>query len=49
VQIAALRQPQRCTGLPLTNVVAYDSWPILSVRMLQRAGPAIERLPTAAL
>ena len=42
-------QWERDAGLLLTNAVAYDSWPIPSVRMLQRAGAAIERLPTAAL
>jgi len=45
VQIAAARDSQRCAGLVLTNAIAYDSWPIPSVRGLRAAGRIVERLP----
>lgn len=32
VQIAAVRQPEACAGLFLTNAIGYDSWPIPSVK-----------------
>lgn len=39
-QIAATRRPDQCAGLVLANAVAYDSWPIPSVRAM-RAVPGI--------
>lgn len=45
VQIAAVRDSHRCAGLVLTNSIAYDSWPIPSVRGLRAAGGVVERLP----
>lgn len=45
VQIAALRQPEAFAGLLLTNSVSYDSWPIPSVKMMQRLAPVLARLP----
>lgn len=48
VQIAAARDSQRCAGLVLTNAIAYDSWPIPSVRALRAMGGIVERLPDAA-
>ena len=48
VQIAAVRQPQRCAGLVLANSIAYDSWPIPSVRALRAARPVTGRLPMPA-
>ncbi len=45
VQIAAVRDSHRCAGLVLTNAIAYDSWPIPSVRALRAAGGIVERLP----
>lgn len=48
-QIAALRQPERCAGLVLTNAIGYDSWPIPSVKALQAVAPALRRLPAAAV
>lgn len=44
-QIAAVRAPHRCAGLVLTNAVAYDSWPIPSVKALRAAAPALRHLP----
>lgn len=47
-QIAATRAPERCAGLMLTNSVAYDSWPIPSVKAMRAAGPLVARLPDPA-
>lgn len=48
-QIAAVDRPERVAGLVLTNGIAYDSWPIPSVKLL-RAMPALTaRLPAPAL
>lgn len=44
-QIAAVRAPERCAGLVLTNSIAYDSWPIPEVKAMRSAGPLVERLP----
>ncbi len=44
-QIAAVRAPERCAGLVLTNAVGYDSWPIPSVKMLKAASPVLRQLP----
>lgn len=48
-QIAAVREPGRCAGLVLSNAVAYDSWPIPSVKAMRAAGGLIERVPTPLL
>lgn len=48
-QIAALRQPGAFAGLMLTNSVAYDSWPIPSVKIMQRLAPFLARLPTTLI
>ena len=48
-QIAAVREPERCAGLLLTNAISYDSWPIPSVNPLQKVGLALQRLPAAAV
>lgn len=47
IQMAAARDSHRCAGLVLTNSIAYDSWPIPSVRALRAAGAIVERLPDA--
>lgn len=44
-QIVAVRHPERCAGLVLTNAIAYDSWPITMVKAMAAAGPIVERLP----
>lgn len=49
VQILAVRRPDLCAGLMLTNAIGYDSWPIPSVKALRAAGGLIRRLPPAAL
>lgn len=44
-QIAAVRAPERISGRMLTNAVCYDSWPIPSVRMMQRLSRGLRHLP----
>ena len=46
-QIAAVKAPQRWTGLVLTNAIAYHSWPIPSVKAMRAAGPLVERIPAS--
>ena len=48
-QIAAVRRPDRFAGIVLTNAVCYDSWPIPSVKAMQRAAPVLRHLPEIAL
>lgn len=48
-QIAATRAPGRFAGLVLTNAVAYDSWPIPSVKAMQRVAPVLAHTPEALL
>jgi pimeloyl-ACP methyl ester carboxylesterase/protein-disulfide isomerase-like protein with CxxC motif len=49
VQIAAVREPDRCAGLVLTNAIGYDSWPIPAVKAMRGLGGLIERLPDRAV
>lgn len=49
VQIAALRAPERCAGLLLTNAIGYDSWPIPSVKLLRASGALVRHMPDAAV
>lgn len=49
VQILAVRRPDLCAGLFLTNAVGYDSWPVPAVKALRLAGGVLRRLPPAAL
>lgn len=46
-QIAAVRHPDLVQGLVLMKAIAYDSWPIPSVKVMGALGPAIRRLPDA--
>lgn len=48
-QIAAVRAPERCAGLVLTNAIGYDSWPIPSVKALRATAPGLRRLPAATV
>lgn len=48
-QIAAVRAPERFSGLVLTNTVCYDSWPIPSVKAMARAAPVLRHLPDVAI
>lgn len=48
-QIAAVRHRYRCGGLFLTNSIAYDSWPIPSVKAMRATRGAVRHLPNAAL
>ncbi len=48
-QIAAVRAPERFSGIVLTNAVCYDSWPIPSVKAMQRTAGMLRYLPETAL
>jgi pimeloyl-ACP methyl ester carboxylesterase len=48
-QIAALRRPDVCAGLVLTNAISFDSWPIPSVTAMQKAAAVMRRLPDVAI
>ena len=49
VHIAAVRRPDLCAGLMITNGIGYDSWPIPSVKAMRAGAPVLSRLPAAAL
>lgn len=49
VHIAAVRRPDLCAGLMITNGVGYDSWPIPSVKVMRAMSPLLARLPAVAL
>lgn len=44
-QIAAVQEPSICAGLVLTNCIAYDSWPIPSVKAMRAVGAVVRRTP----
>ncbi len=46
-QIVAVRHPELVQGLVLMNAIAYDSWPIPSVKAMRALGLLIARLPDA--
>ncbi len=48
-QIAAVRAPDRFSGLVLTNAVCYGSWPIPSVKAMRATAPVLRYLPQTAL
>lgn len=45
VQILATRHRSRVAGIVLTNSICYESWPILSVKAMQRGAPLLRLLP----
>ena len=47
-QIFAVRNPEMCSGLFLTNAIGYDSWPIPSVRAMRETGGIVRHLPDSA-
>ena len=49
VHIAAVRRPDLCAGLMITNGIGYDSWPIPSVKAMRAAAPVLSKLPAVAL
>ena len=49
VHIAAVRRPERCAGLLITNGIGYDSWPIPSVKAMRAASALLSRLPAPAV
>lgn len=48
-QIAAVRAPERFSGLVLTNTVCYDSWPIPSVKAMARTAGVLRHMPDVAI
>lgn len=48
-QIAAVRRPDRFSGIVITNGVCYDSWPIPSVMAMQRTAGVLRLLPQTVL
>ena len=49
VHIAAVRRPELCAGLMVTNGIGYDSWPIPSVKAMRAGSALLARLPARAL
>ncbi|HVM28041.1 MAG TPA: alpha/beta hydrolase [Mycobacteriales bacterium] len=49
VHIAAVRRPDLCAGILITNGIGYDSWPIPSVKAMRATAPLLARLPALAL
>lgn len=49
VQNVAVRYPELCAGLFLTNAVGYDAWPVPAVKALRSLGSIVKRLPKAAI
>ena len=47
-QILAAREPGLVEGLVLMNAIAYDSWPIPSIKAMRAAGALVERIPEPA-
>ncbi|MPZ00982.1 MAG: alpha/beta fold hydrolase [Actinophytocola sp.] len=48
-QIFAARHPEQVSGLVLINSICYDSWPIPSVKAMQRMPQALRQLPDLAI
>jgi pimeloyl-ACP methyl ester carboxylesterase len=48
-QIAAVRHPELCAGLFLTNSIGYDSWPIPSIKAMRIGRALVRRMPDAAM
>ncbi len=48
-QIMAAGHRDRCVGLFLTNAIAYDSWPIPSVKAMRATRGVVRHLPDAAV
>ncbi len=44
-QIAAVKRPDLCSGLFLTNAIGYDSWPIPSVSAMKASAGLMRHLP----
>lgn len=49
VHIAAIRDPSICRGLVLVDSIGYDSWPIPSVKAMQRLSAIVARMPLSLL
>jgi len=48
-QILTTRERERIAGLVLTNAISYSSWPIPSVKAMQRMAAGLRLLPDTAL
>lgn len=48
-QIFAARHPEQVAGLILINSICYDSWPIPSVKAMQRVPRPLRQLPDLAI
>lgn len=44
-QIAAVRYPEMVSGLLLTNVISYDSWPVPLIDLIAKAGSVAKHAP----
>lgn len=48
-QILAIKHRPLVGGLVLMNAIAYDSWPIPSIKLLRMMSPLVERFPAPVL
>ncbi|MCF7746526.1 alpha/beta fold hydrolase [Sulfitobacter sp. M39] len=48
-QIAAVRYPEKVSGLMLTNAISYDSWPVPIVDVIARTGAIAKHAPDGSL
>ncbi len=44
-QIAAVRHPERVSGLVFGNTICYDNWPVLPIQAMAKTGAVVEQLP----
>ncbi len=44
-QIAAVRHPERVSGLVFGNTICYDNWPVLPIQAMAKTGALVEQLP----
>lgn len=49
VQNVAVREPERCAGLVLTNAIAYDSWPVRPMKVARALSGLVRRVPDALM
>jgi pimeloyl-ACP methyl ester carboxylesterase len=49
VQVAAVRHPEMVSGIFLTNVISYDSWPVPLIKGVAMAGSILKYAPDGSL
>ncbi|RJE79872.1 alpha/beta fold hydrolase [Paracoccus sp. JM45] len=49
VQVAAVRHPEMVSGIFLTNVISYDSWPVPVIQGVAAAGSILKYAPDGSL